>query len=357
MFDFKKKAMFNKTKIVKCLNNSITDSLTTVFLDLVSDLCNHKCIFCSGKYSDEFKSSYFSKERLFSMLTEFEKLGVTSIIVVGDGGESTLNPFFGDFIKKALEMGFHMGLYTNGCTQLDSYIDFLYHFDFIRVSLDAYNSKMHQVVHGAPKGDFKKAINFIKLMKQKGYRNIGISYIVLNENSKDLYKAVLLANELQVEYIEFKPYYLEDYSLSFDYSYELLTNLVKSTSNNISFSKVIFNNQYKQLLFDSKSDILHNNAQLCLSSRLRLVVSPKGCYFCSCYRGKNKFLIGNPQKQSIVDIWYGKKHEALYNFKCDLKCPYFEQNEFLLSLKNKEELDKFVECDVQLDEKDQIFFL
>lgn len=357
MFDFTNKAKFHKEKILNCLNENVCDSLSTVFLDLVADFCNHKCIFCSGKYSEEFKPTYFSKERLFSMLEEFKSLGVNSIIIVGDGGESTLNPHFEEFIKRAIEYGFHMGLYTNGCSDLDSCIDALCRFDFIRVSLDACNSDVHQKIHGAPEGDFYKAIRFIKLLKEKNYENVGISYIVMNENSQCLDDAIYLAHSLKVKYIEFKPYYLKDYSLSTENSFELLRSIEQTFKDKTLSCKVIFNNQYKQLLENSNEIIVHKEPQCCLSSRLRLVVSPKGCYLCPCYRGKNEFLLGNPQEKSIVDIWYSKEHEALYNYKCGLQCPYYEQNEFLLLLQKSGNMHQIFNDNIVNDNQEQVWFL
>lgn len=204
MFDFNSKLMGFPEKITQCTSDEIQNSLSTVFLDLVSGICNHDCIFCDGKYNF-LPKKMFEKKRLFEMITELKRLGTNSVIIVGEGGESTLHPNFKEFALELIKEGFHLGLYTNGCTNLDDAIDVLVQFDFIRISMDSGTTNMHYIIHGGEKEDLNKLLKFASVLIKCGAKNVGFSYIIMEENSLDIYNAVNLAQKIGVDYIEFKP--------------------------------------------------------------------------------------------------------------------------------------------------------
>ncbi|MBQ4369389.1 MAG: hypothetical protein II784_00155, partial [Oscillospiraceae bacterium] len=90
----------------------------------------------------------------------------------------------------------------------------------------------------------------------------------------------------------------------------------------------------------------------CLTSKLRMVVSPNGCFLCTCFRNVPDYSLGDPCSNTLNEIWYGEKHIELLKRDCCLKCTYTEQNDFLLKLRSG---------DVSLPEPDedieQIYFL
>jgi hypothetical protein len=83
-----------------------------------------------------------------------------------------------------------------------------------------------------------------------------------------------------------------------------------------------------------------------------MVVSPTGCYICTCFRNIDEYSIGDPNTQSLKNIWYSDRHLELTRRTCKLKCTYFAQNEYLKEM---------IDCKKQLPEVDkklkQRFFL
>lgn len=355
MFDFESKLKSYPEKINKCISDEIQNSLSTIFLDMVSGICNHNCIFCDGKYN-YLPNKMFTEERLFQMAEELKVLGVNSIIIVGEGGESTLHPSFEKFSKKLINMGFHVGLYTNGCTNLDYMLDVLSKFDFIRISMDSGSLDTHYRIHRGEKYDFNKMVKFAKSLKNCGAQNIGFSFIIMEENYLDVCNAIDIAENVGVDYIEFKPFYAEEYKLNLE-SKEIILNTLKSIKKYIEKKhiqdKVIFNNQFEELILE-KTEIerlMRKPPRKCLTSKLRMVISPTGCYLCTCFRNNERYDMGDPNLESLISIWYGEKHKELLNRNCCYRCTYDSQNEMLLSIKKQ----GYLEVNEPLVEKQKYF--
>ena len=84
MFDFNSKLAHFPEKAQACIRDGIHRSLSTVFMDLVSGVCNQNCIFCDGKYLP-LERRMFETERLMRLADELVSLGVDSVIIVGEG--------------------------------------------------------------------------------------------------------------------------------------------------------------------------------------------------------------------------------------------------------------------------------
>jgi MoaA/NifB/PqqE/SkfB family radical SAM enzyme len=107
---------------------------------------------------DKFKSVApvsLEKSLVFNLLNELQEVGVKAITYVG-GGEPTLHKDFDEIITRSYEMGFEVGLVTNG-EIIDTKIDLLKKCcKFVRVSLDAGTRKTHDILHKPKSNDFKK---------------------------------------------------------------------------------------------------------------------------------------------------------------------------------------------------------
>jgi len=358
MFDFTSKLAHFPDKAEFCVHSGIHRSLSTVFIDLVAGICNHNCIFCDGKYLP-LENKMFSSDRLMEMADELVLLGVDSVIIVGEGGESTLHPAFCDFADRLCEAGVHLGLYTNGETLKGKTAETAAKFDFVRVSLDAGTKETHNAVHLSKNPDaFDLIVSQLDSFSKQKRGDLGVSYVVLPENIDDIPLAARICEEQGVDFLELKPFYSPNYTFDIEMYRSLagkLEKYYKQTSETCRRLHVVLNNQFKEWLkygFAPRDLTRLVEERLCVTSKLRMVISPNGCFLCTCFRNVDAYNMGDPNLLKLDEIWYGDKHLDLIGKPCCLKCTYHEQNEFLLRLQKGE---------VSLPEPDgavrQIYFL
>lgn len=343
MFDFTEKLNFHQDKVNEALKDQVGSSLSTVFLDLLTNICNFDCVFCDGKRLYSLEDNSFSKARLDKMVEELVQLKIDSVILVGEGGEPLIHPYFTGFSKKMLKAGVKLGLYTNGSIVRKAILTTLADFDFVRISLNAGTRYSHERIHRYNnKRTFNNVLKFISECSKLNKNSVGVSFVIIRENVEELYLAAKIAKNCGADYIEFKPAYGYDYSIDKNL-YEINTvSLIEQielsrTLENADF-KIVLNNQLNNFINnnfenDVQSITLLQEPRLCITSKLRMVVSPTGCYLCTPKRSKKYFSYGNPKEKSLVDIWYSKEHQSLTNELCSYKCTYHEQNKKLLELK------------------------
>ncbi len=166
----------------------------------VSNVCNLECSFCM--FADyRAKNNVMMDYLLFeSLIYQLNAIGCKSITFTG-GGEPTMNPDFQKMVRLAAKY-MHVGLVTNGVKLLSLNSDLLKVFKFIRVSLDASDSKMYKLVKG--KNRFDVVVQGMKYAKSQG-AFVGASYVICPENETGITVAKKLADVLNLEYIQFKP--------------------------------------------------------------------------------------------------------------------------------------------------------
>ena len=76
---------------------------------------------------------------------------------------------------------------------------------------------------------------------------------------------------------------------------------------------------------------------------MRTVVSPSGVYVCPYHRGNAMMKIGDINKESFKDLWYGKKRQTVMEkvnpqIHCGFHCIRDESNKYLNSILEGQEL-------------------
>jgi organic radical activating enzyme len=92
------------------------------------------CPWCSFKNSRE--SRQISSKTMIRVLEDIAKFGIKAINWTG-GGEPTIHPNFGEFVRSAQQNGLKQGLFTNGFTKIPEQEAF----EWIRISLTRRNYK------------------------------------------------------------------------------------------------------------------------------------------------------------------------------------------------------------------------
>jgi len=239
-----------------------------------SNKCPLRCGFCMFDDYLESNRVHLNYEIYVSLLCELKELGTKSITFTG-GGEPLAHPKIGCMIEDALDMGFEIGLVTNG-VMLDKIENHIDKFMFIRVSLDSYTKEMYEEVKGGHY--FDKVIKNIKMALTKN-KTVGLSYVINDKNNERLDLAQELADELGVAYIQFKPAYINggtfrDYKLPHG-------------------KGVIETDRYL-----AKDDV-----PCSIASLVGIIGADANVYFCCQYRGDPGFLLGSLYQEPFGKIW------------------------------------------------------
>ncbi len=172
----------------------------------LGNFCNHKCLWCTAYEYQLEHAKLIDLDKLVGFLERAKKRGLQAITYVGNG-EPTAYPKFKELVKAVNSIGIEQAMFTNGYL-LDRFEDeVLNYFTWIRVSLDAGSTQMHNKMHDV-ENHFEKIIENTEtlLEKRRGKTpTVGIQYAVHHENLNDLYDSATIAAEIQADYFSIKP--------------------------------------------------------------------------------------------------------------------------------------------------------
>ncbi len=145
--------------------------------------CNLTCKHCYSISADKDFPGELSTEEVFGVMDDLKRFRVPVLIL--SGGEPLLRPDIYDVARRAKEMGFYVGLSTNGTLIDESNIGQIaaIGFDYVGVSLDgiaATHDKFRRM-----DGAFDKSMHGIRLCKARGIK-VGIRFTLTQDNAHDL---------------------------------------------------------------------------------------------------------------------------------------------------------------------------
>lgn len=274
----------------------------TCEIDLTT-VCQNNCYFCVNKESNKESHSIIDFQVCRKLIYELKDLGVKSITFTG-GGEPLLHPLSIEIISLASSLGFKLGLITNGIN-LDKIEIVLDLFEFIRVSLYGVDRFSYQQKTG--KDNFNKVINNVRnVIKKRKEVVVGFSYVLL-KNDNTFERAKKLAEDVGVDYIQFKPILGEDISDVGNDKRTFLTNR-----------------------YDPDSTLPCKIAGL-----IGIVSADCNVYFCCMKRGQNKYCLGNLKDDSFENLWKKRKYIEVDLSECS-SCRYMNYAKGYLSVKESE---------------------
>lgn len=145
--------------------------------------CNLNCKHCYSLSADVDFPGELSTDEIFSVMDDLKAFRVPVLIL--SGGEPLLRPDIFDISRRAKEMGFYVGLSTNG-TLIDEEKSRLIAdvgYDYIGVSLDGIGA-VHDEFR-RQKGAYDAALNGLRLCHEKGVK-VGLRFTVTENNVQSL---------------------------------------------------------------------------------------------------------------------------------------------------------------------------
>lgn len=298
-----------KIAALKNTADSIHDLSYPISIELsLTNRCNFACVWCSdmdlrARMEDDMDLDVL--KRLFADL----KKGGTKGIVIEGGGEPTIHKNFKEAVNLAADLGFGVGLITNGSVALDKNI--LDKLEWIRISLDASNS-MEQIT-------LKNTSSFDKVMSNirtfcQSKATVGVGYVVTSGNIGNLESLLLILSNFGVSYIQFRPV-IDHPELDIDID--------------LSYLKRYENSRFSVLTDGMHQNLVEGNAGLpCVAHSLTSVITADGSVYLCGRLNIHSWVepIGNINKESFSSIWSGQKRREQANMVlstdfCAKHCP------------------------------------
>lgn len=151
--------------------------------------CNQHCTYC-GIYKES--RAEMTTDQICNMIDEFAELGTSRLSITG--GEPLLREDFTEVVKYARKKGLFVSLATNG-SLIEKHMDGLKYVSSVNMTLDGPES-IHDRQRG--KGNFKKVMHAIELLKQKGIPVYVVSVATKN-NCARIPEVLELASSLEIK--------------------------------------------------------------------------------------------------------------------------------------------------------------
>ena len=330
------------------------EKVAPITIDMaLTQKCAYACTFCYAGLQQN-PSAPVSWEAYENFLNDCVVIGhkhgegVRAISLVSDG-ESTENPYFLKFIRKARENGIDMASGTNGLRlkeeELPEIIDSL---TYLRFNFNAADPSAYAEIMGTSERNFHRVVkNIERCVQLKREQNsevtLGLQMVLMPEYADQVIPLALLGRDLGVDYTVIKHCSDdEDGRLGVDYSWykeELAEELLKTAE---ALSTPEHSVQAKWSKIKTGRDRKYTK---CFGTPLHLqmsgtgIVAPCGSFFHQRY---DRFHIGHIEEERFRNIWDSDRYWEVMKYlgsddfnpqtRCATLCLQDKTNEVLYDL-------------------------
>ena len=145
--------------------------------------CNLTCRHCYSISADKDFPGELSTQEVYGVMDDLKAFGVPVLIL--SGGEPLLRPDIYDIATRAKQMGFYVGLSSNGTLIDAANIGRIAEvgFDYVGISLDGIKDTHDQFRRMA--GAYDRSLNAVRLCRDAGIK-IGVRFTLTQHNEHDL---------------------------------------------------------------------------------------------------------------------------------------------------------------------------
>ncbi|OGU10278.1 MAG: radical SAM protein [Geobacteraceae bacterium GWC2_58_44] len=328
----------------------------------LTKFCNVACVYCIGVTQGGMqKGQMIEPEALLRFISDCGRLDVRSIAFIGDG-EPTLNPALYDAVELAKNVKVDIGIATNGLLlDMSRAHDVLKNCTFVRFNLSAGDEEGFKRIHQSSRSNFhlltEKIKELVALKKRHNYScTIGLQMVLIPENFDQVIKLGELGKELGVDYLQIKQCSDTEYGElginpeDYRKAKDTLTAVEKLADDDY-FVSVKWN---KINIFDETDVYRHGYRKydICHGTPLLGQISGNGkVYPCGPFFGKERFYIGDINKQSYFDLVHSDRYWEVQkdisenvdvHCDCTVGCRQDYVNKFLFDLKNPPQHINFI---------------
>lgn len=158
--------------------------------------CNLTCKHCYATSADKDFPGELNTEQVFDVLDDLKSFGVPVLIL--SGGEPLMRPDIFEISHRAKDMGFYVGLSSNGTLitedNIQNIVDVGY--NYVGVSVDG-NRDTHDKFR-RKQGSFDEALHGIRLCHDAGIK-VGLRFTLTEDNKQDLPNLLKLMDDEGVD--------------------------------------------------------------------------------------------------------------------------------------------------------------
>ena len=145
--------------------------------------CNLTCKHCYSISADTDFKGELSTDEVFGVMDDLKAFGVPVLIL--SGGEPLLRPDIFAISRRARDMGFYVGLSTNGTLIDESNIDAIaaMNYDYVGISIDG-TQKTHDKFR-RKEGAYELSMRGIRLCRDRGIK-VGLRFTMTQDNAREL---------------------------------------------------------------------------------------------------------------------------------------------------------------------------
>lgn len=291
--------------------------------------CNAKCKMCglSGYIngSDKKRRVKLTLDAIKNTIVDLKKMGCNQLTL--SGGEPTLSPNLIEIISFATKNDIQVALNTNGYLLNKEYIYKLIEsgLKIFTFSVDSPIEKQHDEIRGL-KGCYKNIVNSIDIINDYNEKSNNKVYVLINcvllkENIGDIHKFTEFYEKHPFRHINLSPASL---ATEWDQWTTQNENLRTSVEDIQNFKEEVFpilqNYNWPIQISDpyeeGKENILKNIHSKysyvpseCYIPFLHVVIQSNGDVIPCCY-ADDRFLMGNVNEDSLVEIWNNNKYRV-----------------------------------------------
>ena len=158
--------------------------------------CNLRCKHCYSISTDKDFPGELSTDEVFKVMDDLKAFRVPALIL--SGGEPLLRPDIFEISRRAKELGFYVGLSSNGTLINDENIEDIAAtgYDYVGISIDGIG-KTHDMFRRR-EGGFEESMNGIRLCRERDLK-VGLRFTMIQDNAEELPRILDLLDEEGIE--------------------------------------------------------------------------------------------------------------------------------------------------------------
>ena len=316
--------------------------------------CNQRCIFCGVDFAMKEKQS-LDADVFENFMKKMGEAGLKSVVFAGDG-EPFLHKDLDKMIIATKKNYINAAIVSNGSIgNLDIFNIIIPNLTWIKFSVDAGTKDIYEIVHKSSNHTFDTVINNIKSVvkiknENKLKTTIGIQFLVIEENLKDIENAINLFSDIGVDYVVFKSFSKHPQQLKNKenlYSRKTLDYIDNIIKKNACKINIIFRRKSFEKYIKKIKEFEH-----CYALPFWGFLTSKGDFYtCAVFTGDERFKVGNIYDDDIKNILFSDKRKFSIDYglngleiakECRVNCRMARVNEFLEMLSHKPEHINFI---------------
>ena len=285
--------------------------LETISLEL-THACNLDCMHCVD-YPHQKRANELSWQELKNLIPQMKEMGIGYVCFTS--GEPLLSPHFLNYSELLRQMGFKLGVITNGTLFTDSIINRMHTigFEIVGISIDGPEA-IHDTLRQKP-GIFQKAVAAIIKLKEKRMRvsistcinSLTINYVnhlknILVDLNIDEWQLICMVKQDKVRFKEIK---------CGEATWKKMDQLILNIRDKCNYP---FNLRVMNCLGVLKKSMKYSGmSQQCVAGKTLFSISSDGKVL-GCLTQPEDYVIGNLREKTLKEIWidFQKKKELFF---------------------------------------------